>query len=120
MPIIAQKRMMFITDFPDKDPRWQDIPLTIMDQGIYFKHEAGNLMIGKAKPDAPDSFDTTFDPQYYVEEVNQVMQERIPSTAVCKLKSGWGRGHRPGGAGPHRDIPDCELHTPAVGPVPGG
>jgi FAD-dependent oxidoreductase domain-containing protein 1 len=89
MPMISQKRMMFITDFPDKDPRWQDIPLTIMDQGIYFKHEAGNLMIGKARKDAPDSFDTTFEPDYYVEEVNQVMQERIPSTAVCKLKSGW-------------------------------
>ncbi len=89
MPIISQKRMMFITDFPDKDPRWQDIPLTIIDQGIYFKHESGNFMIGKAKKDAPDSFDTTFDPEYYVEEVNQVMQERIPSTAVCKLKSGW-------------------------------
>ncbi len=89
MPIISQKRMMFIADFPDKDPRWQDIPLTIIDQGIYFKHESGNFMIGKAQKDAPDSFDTTFDPTYYVEEVNQVMQERIPSTAVCKLKSGW-------------------------------
>lgn len=89
MPIIAQKRMMFITDFPDRDQRWRDIPLTIIDQGIYFKHESGNLMIGKARLDTPDSLDTTFEPEYYVEEVNQVMQERIPGTAVCKLKSGW-------------------------------
>lgn len=89
MPIISQKRMMFITDFPDQDPRWQDLPLTIIDQGIYFKCESGNFMIGKAKKDAPDSFDTTFEPDYYVEEVNLVMQERIPSTATCKLKSGW-------------------------------
>jgi len=89
MPILAQKRMMFLTDFPDADPRWQTIPLTIIDQGIYFKHESGNLLIGKAKDDTPDSLDTTFEPDYYVEEINLVMQERIPSTATCKLKSGW-------------------------------
>ncbi|MFZ1614271.1 MAG: FAD-binding oxidoreductase [Holophaga sp.] len=89
MPITNQKRMMFITDFPDADPRWQDIPLTIIDQGIYFKNEAGNLMIGKAKHDAPDSLDTTFEPEYYVEEVNLPMQERMPNVATCKLKSGW-------------------------------
>ncbi|MBL0313615.1 MAG: FAD-binding oxidoreductase [Holophagaceae bacterium] len=92
-PVIAQKRMMFITDFPghpNEDPRWHDIPLTIIDQGIYFKYESGNLMIGKARPDEPDSFDTTLEPSYYVDEVNQPMQERIPSTSVCKLKSGWG------------------------------
>lgn len=89
MPITSQKRMMFITDFPDQDPRWQDIPLTIIDQGIYFKNEAGNLMIGKAKKDLPDSLDTTFEPEYYVEEVNLPMQERMPNVATCKLKSGW-------------------------------
>lgn len=89
MPIVAQKRMIFLTDFPDQDPRWQDIPLTIIDQGIYFKHESGNLLIGKARPDTPDSLDTTFEPDYYVEEINLVMQERMPPTATCKLKSGW-------------------------------
>lgn len=89
MPIASQKRMLFITDFPDADPRWPRIPLTVIDQGIYFKHESGNLMIGKADHGAPDSLDTTFDPDYYVEQVNLVMQERIPSTATCRLKSGW-------------------------------
>jgi len=89
MPIISQKRMLFVTDFPDKDPRWMDIPMTIIDQGIYFKEEAGNLMIGKAKKDSPDTFDTQLETNYYVEEINQVMQERMPCTAVCKLKSGW-------------------------------
>jgi len=89
MPILAQKRMMFLTDFPDQDPRWQDIPLTIIDQGIYFKFESGSLMIGKAKDDTPASLDTAFEPDYYVEEINLVMQERMPATATCKLKSGW-------------------------------
>jgi glycine/D-amino acid oxidase-like deaminating enzyme len=89
MPIISQKRMLFMTDFPDQNPIWQTIPLTIIDQGIYFKVESGNLMIGKAKHDAPDSLDTEFEPEYYVNEINLVMQERMPNTATCKLKRGW-------------------------------
>jgi len=89
MPIISQKRMLFITDFPDQDPRWPEIPMTIIDKGIYFKEEAGNLMIGRAKYDSPDTFDAEFEPDYYVQEINLLMQERIPSTSVCKLKSGW-------------------------------
>ena len=88
MPIIAQKRMLFMADFPDDDPRWQDIPLTSIDQGIFFKFESGGLMMGKGNPDTPDSFDTTFDPDFYREEINLVMQERMPSTAKCKLKRG--------------------------------
>jgi len=89
LPIISQKRMLFVTDFPDQDPRWQTIPLTIIDQGIYFKMESGCLMIGKANPDTPDALDTTFEPEYYVDEINLVMQERMPPTAKCKLKRGW-------------------------------
>ena len=89
MPITPQKRMLFMTDFPDQDPRWQTIPLTIIDQGIYFKYESGSLMIGKARSDTPCSLDTRFEPDYYVEEINLVMQERMPATATCKLKRGW-------------------------------
>ena len=89
MPIISQKRMLFMTDFPDQNPIWQTIPLTIIDQGIYFKVESGNLMIGKAKRDAPHSLETEFEPEYYVNEINLVMQERMPNTATCKLKRGW-------------------------------
>lgn len=89
MPMIAQKRMIFIADFPDNDPRWQEIPLTSIDQGIWFKFESGSLMMGKAKDDTPDRIDTTFEPDYYVDEINLVMQERMPPTARCKLKRGW-------------------------------
>jgi glycine/D-amino acid oxidase-like deaminating enzyme len=89
MPIIAQKRMIFIADFPDTDPRWQEIPLTSIDQGIWFKFESGSLMMGKALSDTPDRLDTTFEPEFYVNEINLVMQERMPPTAKCKLKRGW-------------------------------
>jgi len=89
MPMIAQKRMIFIADFPDNDPRWQEIPLTSIDQGIWFKFESGSLMMGKAPNDTPDRIDTTFEPDFYVNEINLVMQERMPPTAKCKLKRGW-------------------------------
>ena len=89
MPIISQKRMLFITDFPDDDPRWQEIPLTSIDQGIFFKFESGSLMFGKAREDTPDSLETSFEPDYYVNEINLVTQERMPATAKCKLKRGW-------------------------------
>jgi len=89
MPIIAQKRMLFITDFPNDDPRWQTIPLTSIDQGIFFKFESGSMMLGKAREDTPDKLDTTYEPDFYVEEINLVMQERMPATARCKLKRGW-------------------------------
>jgi len=89
MPVISQKRMLFVTDLPGQDPRWRDIPLTIVDQGIYFKAEGDNLILGKARKDAPDSLETTFEPDYYLEEINLVLQERIPAVASCRLKSGW-------------------------------
>jgi len=89
MPIASQKRMLFLTDPPDPDPRWPNIPLTIIDQGIYFKAEGGHLLIGKAKGDAPDSLDMNFEPEYYQDEINLIMQERMPGTARCKLKGGW-------------------------------
>jgi glycine/D-amino acid oxidase-like deaminating enzyme len=89
MPVIAQKRMLFITDFPDSDPRWQDVPLTSIDQGIFFKFESGSLMWGKAREDTPDSLEMNFEPDFYVNEINLVAQERIPIAARCKLKRGW-------------------------------
>ena len=55
MPIISQKRMLFITDFPDNDPRWQDHPPHQHRPGHLFKFESGSLMCGKAREDTPDS-----------------------------------------------------------------
>jgi glycine/D-amino acid oxidase-like deaminating enzyme len=88
-PIANQKRMLFVTDFPDPDPRWLTVPFTILDHGVYFKQESGSLILGRARPDGPDSMDTTFEPEYYVEEINLLLQERIPAMATCRLKRGW-------------------------------
>lgn len=89
LPILSQKRMLFVSDFPSPDPRWAEIPLTVIDRGIYFKAEGDRLLMGKAKPDTPHGFDTTLEPDYYREEINLIMQERLPAAARCRLQTGW-------------------------------
>jgi sarcosine oxidase subunit beta len=64
--------------------------MTIIDDGIYFRPEGPNLLIGRADPDTPPGFDISADAQYYEEKINYVMQERIPGMERCRLMSMWG------------------------------
>jgi len=68
--------------------------MTIIDNGIYFRPEGPNLMIGRADPNTPASFDTTADARYYEEQINYYMQERIPGMERCRLMSMCGRAVR--------------------------
>lgn len=88
-PVIPLKRMLFITNFPPIEG-FDRIPMTIIDDGIYFRPEGPNLLIGRADPDTPPGFDITADAQYYEEKINYVMQERIPGMERCRLMSMWG------------------------------
>lgn len=89
LPIDPVKRMLFITNLPNH-PGWDNIPLTIIDKGIYFRFEAGNLLVGHAKKDQSPGFDITPELAYYKEETNPYMQERIPGTEYCNVRSMWG------------------------------
>ena len=88
-PVIPLKRMLFITNFPPIEG-FERIPMTIIDDGIYFRPEGPNLLIGRADPDTPPGFDISADAQYYEEKINYVMQERIPGMERCRLMSMWG------------------------------
>ncbi len=88
IPVEPIKRMLFITNLPPIDG-FDKIPLTIIDKGIYFKVESGNLLIGRAKEDQEPGFDTTPDINYYKDEINVYMQERIPGTEHCNVRSMW-------------------------------
>lgn len=88
-PVIPLKRMLFITNFPPIEG-FDRIPMTIIDDGIYFRPEGPNLLIGRADPDTPPGFDISADAQYYEEKINYVMQERIPGMERCRLMSMWG------------------------------
>jgi glycine/D-amino acid oxidase-like deaminating enzyme len=81
--------MLFITNFPPIDG-FEHIPMTIIDKGIYFRPEGPNLLIGKADPDTPVSFDVTPDAAYYEEQINYYLQERVPGMERCRLMSMWG------------------------------
>ena len=88
-PVVPIKRMLFITNLPPIEG-FEHVPMTIVDQGIYFRPEGPNLLIGKADPDTPPSFDITPDSQYYEEQINYYLQERIPGMERCRLMSMWG------------------------------
>jgi len=88
-PVIPLNRMLFITNMPPIEG-FETIPMTIIDNGIYFRPEGPNLMIGRADPDTPAGFDTTPDAKYYEEQINYYMQERIPGMERCRLMSMWG------------------------------
>jgi FAD-dependent oxidoreductase domain-containing protein 1 len=88
-PVVPLKRMLFITNLPPIE-NFERIPMTIIDHGIYFRPEGPNLMIGRADPDTEAGFDMSADAQYYEENINYVMQERVPGMERCRLMSMWG------------------------------
>ncbi len=89
LPINPVKRMLFITSLPNFG-KWEHMPLTVIDRGIYFRFEAGNLLVGHARKDQAPGFDITPELAWYKEETNPYMQERIPGTEYCNVRSMWG------------------------------
>jgi FAD-dependent oxidoreductase domain-containing protein 1 len=88
-PVVPLNRMLFITTMPPIDG-FDRIPMTIVDNGIYFRPEGPNLMIGRADPNTPPGFDTPADADYYQEQINYYLQERIPGMERCRLQAMWG------------------------------
>ncbi len=88
-PVVPIKRMLYITNLPPIEG-FERIPLTIVDHGIYFRPEGPNLLIGRADPDTEPGFDITPDAQYYEEQINYYLQERVPGMERCRLISMWG------------------------------
>jgi len=67
--------------------------MTIIDNGVYFHPEKGNLIVGRADPKQPFGYDYTPDPKYYEEEMNYYMAARIPGMEYCRIissQSMWG------------------------------
>lgn len=89
LPYDPTKRQLFVTNLPEI-PGYENIPLTIIDRGIYFKYETGNLQIGRADPEQSPGFDQEPSLAYYKDEIGPYMQERIPGTEHCNVKSMWG------------------------------
>ncbi|HKS24522.1 MAG TPA: FAD-binding oxidoreductase [Thermoanaerobaculia bacterium] len=88
-PVVPLNRMLFITSMPSIEG-FERIPMTIVDNGIYFRPEGPNLMIGRADPDTRPGFDTPADADYYQEQINYYLQERIPGMDRARLQAMWG------------------------------
>ncbi len=89
IPIMPIKRMLFTVHLPPQ-LGFNHIPMTIIDKGVYFRIEAGNLIVGRAKEDQEPGFDTTPDKKYYEEEMNTYMQARISGSEYCRIINCWG------------------------------
>ena len=92
LPIVPWKRQLFTVKIPKID-KFSEIPMTIIDDGVYFRPEAGNLIIGRADNEQAFGFDTTVDRQYYEDYMNYFMSARIPGMEYCRIISNasmWG------------------------------
>ncbi len=107
IPVDPLKRMLFVTNLPPHDG-YENIPLTIIDKGVYFRYDAGNLIIGRARNPQTPGYDIEPELDYYKNEINVYLQERIEGAERCRLSSAnsmWGGLY-----------PECRLdHNGIVG-----
>ncbi|MCK4421798.1 FAD-binding oxidoreductase [candidate division WOR-3 bacterium] len=89
IPVIPIKRMLFVVSQP-KAVDYRNIPLTIIDEGVYFRDEAENLIVGCADEDQSPGFDTDPDKSYYEDYINLYMQARIKGAEYCRIQNMWG------------------------------
>jgi len=90
IPMYPLKRMLFVVQPPKSNLNIEKIPFTIIDKGIYFRPEAGNLLVGKAKEDEKPGFDTAPERSYYEDFINLYMQSRLEGSEYCRIESMWG------------------------------
>lgn len=89
IPMVPLKRMLFLVNRPQIED-FGKIPMTIIDNGVYFHPEADDLLVGRARPDQTPGYDYEMEKDYYVDIMNTYMQARIPGMEYCRIKNGWG------------------------------
>jgi FAD-dependent oxidoreductase domain-containing protein 1 len=89
IPMVPLKRMLFLVNRPPIE-NFGKIPMTIIDNGVYFHPEADDLLVGRARPDQTPGYDYEMEKDYYVDIMNSYMQARIPGMEYCRIKNGWG------------------------------
>jgi len=89
IPVVPVKRMLFLVNNPPIEG-FKNIPMVIIDNGVYFHPEAEDLLVGRAKEDQKPGYDYKMEKNYYVDVMNTYMQARIPGMEYCRIKNGWG------------------------------
>mgnify|MGYP001121680788 CR=1 FL=1 len=116
IPVVPIKRMLFLVNMPPIEG-FKNIPMVIIDNGVYFHKEAEDLLVGRAKEDQEPGYDYEMEKDYYVDIMNTYMQARIPGMEYCRIKNGWGGLYAVNTEdenaiiGEHPDIPNLILAT---------
>ncbi|MGQ9898327.1 MAG: NAD(P)/FAD-dependent oxidoreductase [Acidobacteriota bacterium] len=107
LPIRPTKRQIVTTERFDELP--QELPMLVdLSTGCYMRKEGDGVMLGWADPNEPESFDTTFNPDF-IDAIVERALPRVPclENAAINLRRCWG--------GLYDISPD---HHAIVGPVP--
>jgi sarcosine oxidase subunit beta len=107
IPIRPTKRQIVTTERFDELPR--ELPMLVdLSTGCYMRKEGDGVMLGWADPNEPESFDTTFNPDF-IDAIIERALPRVPclANASINLRRCWG--------GLYDISPD---HHAIVGPVP--
>lgn len=90
VPVVPVKRVLYVILPPLNGNKYNKIPLTVIDNGVYFRPEGDNLVTGRADPEQPPGFDTKPKRSYYEDFMNLYLQARIPGSEYCRIKNMWG------------------------------
>ena len=88
IPVKPVRRQCFVTEPMAGFPH--PIPMTIdFGTGVYMHSESGGLLIGKADPDEPSSFNENAD-YGFLEKVAELAMARVPALEEARIRTGWG------------------------------
>ena len=88
IPVSPVRRQCFVTEPMAEFPH--PIPMTVdFGTGVYMHTESGGLLIGKADPDEPESFNENVD-YGFLEKVAELAMGRVPALENARIRTGWG------------------------------
>ncbi len=90
IPVVPVKRVLYVVLPPLNEGKYSKVPLTVIDEGVYFRPEGYNLVAGRADPEQLPGFDIKPDRSYYENLMNLYLQVRIPGAEYCRIKNMWG------------------------------
>jgi FAD-dependent oxidoreductase domain-containing protein 1 len=90
IPVVPIKRVLYVILPPMNNKDYSKIPLTIIDDGVYFRPEGNNLIAGRADEKQEPGFDTKPSRSYYENLINLYLQVRIPGSEYCRIQNMWG------------------------------
>ncbi len=90
IPVVPIKRVLYVVLSPLNGKDYSRVPLTIIDNGVYFRPEGDNLVTGRADEKQLPGFDTEPVRSYYEDFMNLYLQIRIPGSEYCRIQNMWG------------------------------